>query len=93
MPFYRYGHPGKDTYAHLNFGRRAGPERCVMPRFEIDDPKIGEMCGRMSVALCDAPGCDKPMCEFHRMRGTKPNTDYCREHKPLEKESDYKDGW
>jgi hypothetical protein len=94
MPFYRYGNPGEDTAAHLNFGRKAGPARCVMPRFEKDDPGIGQMCGRMSVALCDAPQCDKPICDLHRTRHTKKaNTDFCPDHKHMDGFEDGKDGW
>jgi hypothetical protein len=84
MPFYRYGDPGSDTTAHLNFGRKSGPQRCAMPKFPQDNPDLGYVCGRMSVALCDAPGCDIPMCELHRTRhATKPNTDYCSDHKEM----------
>ena len=84
MPFYRFGAPGEDTWAHLNFGRRGGSKSCVMPRFEQDNPNIGEACGRMSTALCDAPGCDKPMCSLHRTKHvSKPNTDFCSDHKEL----------
>lgn len=84
MPFYRYGNPGEDTWAHLNFGRKGGPSRCVSPRFEKDQAAISEMCGRMSVALCDATGCDKPMCELHRTKhNTKTNTDFCPNHKEM----------
>lgn len=53
-----------------------------MPRFEKDNPKLGDTCGRMSVALCDHLGCDKPMCELHRTKhASKANTDFCSEHK------------
>lgn len=82
MPFYRYGKPGEDRWAHLNFGRRGGPAACASPRLPLDDPKIGAICGRQSVALCDAKGCDLPMCELHRTRhATKPNTDFCPNHR------------
>jgi hypothetical protein len=38
----------------------------------------------MSVALCDAPGCDVPICEFHQTKHpTKSNTDYCPKHKEM----------
>lgn len=81
MPFYRYGDPGEDTWAHLNFGKRA-PRPCVMPAFPEDNKAIGLMCSRMSVALCDSKGCDKPICELHRTRHvTKSNTDFCTDHK------------
>jgi hypothetical protein len=82
MPFYRYGDPGEDHWAHLNYGRKAGPHNCRMPRFEKDDPQLGNMCGRASVALCDSKACDKPICELHRTKhATKPNTDVCTDHK------------
>ena len=84
--FYRLGNPGEDTIAHINTGRKPSGEKCRMPRFEKDNPQFGEICGRMSVALCDAPRCDKPMCERHRTRhATKPNTDYCTEHVEMAK--------
>ena len=79
--WYRYGDPGADTIAHINTGRRSSGQRCASRRFEKDNPKLGEICGRMSVALCDFPGCDQPMCELHRTKhATKPNTDFCPEH-------------
>ena len=82
--FYRLGEPGSDTVAHINTGRRSSGEKCAMPRFEKDNPQWGEMCGRMSVAFCDAPGCDKPICTLHRTRhATKTNTDFCSEHAEL----------
>lgn len=82
--FYRWGEPGEDTVAHLNTGRKASGEKCAMPRFEKDNPNYGELCGRRSVALCDAPGCDKPICQLHRTKhANKPNTDYCSEHVAL----------
>lgn len=75
------GKPGEDCWAHINTGRRSSGEKCRLPRFEKDDPKIGSICGRMSVALCDYPGCDIPMCELHRVKHkTKPNTDFCPNH-------------
>lgn len=81
--FYRFGDPGEDSVAHLNTGRKHY-EKCAMPRFEKDNPALGEGCGRMSVALCDAPGCDKPICRLHRTEHPmKANTDYCPEHKAL----------
>jgi hypothetical protein len=79
--WYRYGAPGEDTIVHINTGSRSSGQRCASPRFAKDDPKIGRICGRMSVALCDWPGCDKPMCELHCTKhATKPNTDFCPEH-------------
>lgn len=87
MPFYRIGEPGKDSFAHLNMGRRAGPAICTCDRFPNDNPSNGRWCGRMSVALCDAPRCDRPMCELHRTKhATKGNTDFCPEHKDLANE-------
>lgn len=84
MPFYRIGEPGEDSWAHLNMGRKAGPAPCIMPAFALDDHKIGQTCARMSVALCDAPSCDRPVCEGHRTRhATKSNTDFCPEHKEM----------
>lgn len=84
MPFYRYGVPGSDHMAHLNFGRKAGPKACQEARFPEDDHRVGPMCSRPSTALCDAPGCDKPICELHRTRhATNANTDFCSEHKEL----------
>lgn len=94
--FYRMGDPGEDTVAHINTDRRNSGAKCRMPRFEKDDPQWGDLCGRMSVALCDAPlqpqptsmmqytTCDKPICELHRIKHvTKPNTDFCPDHKEL----------
>ena len=84
MPWYRIGKPGEDALAHLNLGRRAGPAQCAMPTFAQDDHKIGNKCGRQSVALCDGPGCDAPICEFHRTKHrTKADTDYCPAHSHL----------
>jgi len=84
MPFYRLGTPGEDTWAHLNMGRKAGPQQCAMPAFPEDNKEIGLKCGRMSVALCDGPGCDKPICELHRIKhATKGNTDFCSDHKEM----------
>ena len=55
-----------------------------MPRFEKDDPKIGSICGRMSVALCDGPACDKPVCELHRTKDrARTDTDFCPDHSHL----------
>lgn len=84
--FYRIGEPGEDAVAHINTGRRPSGERCQMPRFENDNPQWGDVCGRISVALCDAPGCDKPICAKHRMKHpTKANTDFCSDHAPQAK--------
>ncbi len=84
--FYRLGAPGSDMVAHINTGRRSSGERCRMPRFELDDPKHGHMCGRMSIALCDAQNCDVPICELHRVKhSTKANTDFCTDHKDMAK--------
>ena len=84
MPFYRYGIPGEDTSVHLNFGRKGGPRQCTMEKFPEDNGRIGMMCGRPSVALCDAPGCDKPICAMHCTKHpTKANTDFCSDHKEL----------
>lgn len=89
MPFYRIG-PGSDRVAHLNFGsRKNAPPCCGCPRFEQDNPQYGDVCSRVSVALCDAPGafgktCDTPMCEKHRTRDPRrADTDYCWEHASL----------
>ncbi len=84
MPFYRCGNPGEDSWAHINFGRRSGPAKCVMPKLDRDNGAVSLYCNRMSVALCDAPACDKPVCEHHRTRhATKSNVDLCPEHKHL----------
>lgn len=84
MPFYRVGEPGRDALVHLNLARKATPDSCRVARFPTDDPKLGERCGRMSIALCDAPGCDMPICEGHRTKHTsRANTDFCPEHKGL----------
>jgi len=80
--FYRFGEPGADTIAHINTGRKPSGARCASPRFEKDNPEFGPMCGRISVALCDFPKCDKPMCRLHRTKHPiLINTDYCPEHK------------
>jgi len=90
--FYRVGEPGEDAIVHLNTGRRSSGPRCVMPRFPEDNPSYGEICGRLTVALCDhrvsppnaAPvTCDAAICELHRVKHlTEPNTDFCPDHKP-----------
>jgi hypothetical protein len=55
-----------------------------MNRFPEDNPQWGAACGRMSVALCDTPGCDKPICEKHRTKhATKANTDFCVDHQSM----------
>ena len=90
--FYRIGKPGEDIVAHINTGRKKTGARCASPRFDLDNPAHGELCGRISAALCDYPldsfpshntllTCDRPMCEDHRTKHkTKPNTDYCTLH-------------
>lgn len=79
--FYRIGNPGEDTVAHINTGRRNSGAKCVMPRFEQDSAQWGQVCGRISTVLSDAPGCDKPVCELHRVKHpAKANTDYCTDH-------------
>lgn len=92
MPFYRMGEPGEDFVAHVNFGRKPGAAGCRAPRLPGDKANWGDTCGRMSVALCDAPAgqdlagkkltCDMPLCEHHRARGGK-NIDYCPRHAHL----------
>ncbi len=87
--FYRMGAPGEDAMVHLNTGRKSSGEKCASPRFEKDNSSFGAICGRMSVALCDAPRCDKPMCELHRTKhATKPNVDFCPEHAAMAGASD-----
>lgn len=54
--------------AHINTGRSSSGKPCKMPRFDKDDPSIGSVCGRMSVALCDGPHCDVPICAKHRTK-------------------------
>ena len=82
--FFRLGEPGADIVAHINTGRRSSGARCAMQKFERDNPDNGLMCGRMSVALCDGPCCDKPICELHRTKhAQKSNTDFCPHHKEL----------
>lgn len=84
MGFYRFGDPGEDTVAHLNFGSKRGPQKCVMAKFPKDNEQFGQICGRTSVALCDSPGCDKPICELHRIKHpSKTNTDFCLDHVDL----------
>jgi hypothetical protein len=91
MAFYRT--EDGSSAMHVNFGRKPGPAQCVSPALEMDNHKIGERCGRMSVALCDFPvgktlggrplTCDAPMCAHHRT-SVGPNIDYCPRHpKPL----------
>jgi hypothetical protein len=87
MAFYRT-EDGRGT-VHINFGRRAGPAPCRGPLLTTDDAKLGAHCGRISVALCDAPvgealdgtplTCDMPMCEHHRTQ-VGPNLDHCPRH-------------
>jgi hypothetical protein len=84
MPFYRVGNPGEDSIAHFKLGGKTRPQRCAMPKFPEDDRRPGATCGRMSVALCDGPGCDKAICELHRTKHpVKSDTDYCPDHKRL----------
>lgn len=84
MPFYRMGEPGADDWFHVNLGSRPGPAKCVMPALAGDNLGIGRVCARMSEALCDAPGCDRPICEHHRTKDTsRKNTDYCPDHAHL----------
>lgn len=78
---------------HVNFGRKAGPAQCRAPRFETDDPKLGEHCGRMGGTLCDAPvgeslagkrlTCDMPLCDHHATHVEGKDLDYCPRHKHL----------
>lgn len=87
MPFYRMD--DGYTVVHINFGRKRGPVPCVAPRLEGDDPKVGERCGRITVALCDFHAghdlagkpltCDAPMCERHRLK-VGANLDHCPRH-------------
>lgn len=85
MPFYRYGPPGGDIWVHLRFGAKSRvPQNCVSPAFPEDNHKTGHLCARSAVALCDAPGCDKPICELHRtMHKSKDNTDFCPDHEGM----------
>jgi hypothetical protein len=81
---YRFGAPGEDTVMHINTGRKSSGQRCAMPRLEKDNPSFGAICGRMSIALCDAPKCDKPICELHRTKHVeKANTDFCSDHRSM----------
>jgi len=92
MPFYRT-EDGGGTF-HLNTGRRrrAIAPPCRAPRLPGDAPDIGSICGRLSVALCDAPAgqdldgklltCDMPICQHHRTKGG-PDLDYCPRHEHL----------
>jgi hypothetical protein len=81
MPIYRVGGPGEDIIAHLRMTRPSRP--CACPKFEDDKGSLN-CCARMGVALCDGPGCDKPICELHRTKhATKPDTDFCPDHKNM----------
>lgn len=92
MPFYRVDlGPERSGWAHINIRRALRP--CVGPALEFDDAaQFGGKCGRISIALCDAPAgedlagkpvtCDAPLCEHHRTRGGT-NVDYCPRHKHL----------
>jgi hypothetical protein len=85
MPIYRT-EDGRG-WMHINFGRKPGPLPCRAPRLSTDDASLGKICGRMSVALCDAPAgvdhegrtqtCDMPVCDHHRVRAGE-NVDYCK---------------
>jgi hypothetical protein len=86
MPFYWMDLPnGELAWVHMNFGRKAGPAPCIAR----DDEHGGRKCGRMSVALCDAPAgetlggktltCDAPLCAKHRTK-VGPNRDACPRH-------------
>lgn len=89
---YRVGDPGQDIVVRLNFGRKNVPAGCVAPHLVGDNPKWGPKCGRVSVALCDAPAghdlggraltCDALICEHHRVKGG-PDIDYCPRHRTL----------
>jgi hypothetical protein len=82
--FYRFGKPGEDRFAHINTGRRSTGSPCKSPRFPEDNSQCGEICGRLTVALCDCTGCNAPMCELHRTRHpTLRNTDFCPKHAHL----------
>lgn len=82
--FYRFGKPGEDCVVHVKTARSCSAERCASPRFPDDSPKGGSRCNRMAVALCDATGCDAPMCDLHRTADQlRPNTDFCPEHKDI----------
>lgn len=92
MPFYRTD-DGQGTM-HVNFGRKAGPAPCRGPLLPGDATAFGDICGRMSVALCDFPAgrtlggqpltCDMPLCEQHRTKvGT--NQDHCPRHAKQER--------
>jgi hypothetical protein len=85
MPVYRIDlGDGTTAFAHVNFGRRAGPLPCV-----AFDEELKAKCGRMSVALCDHPSgrtlggkeltCDAPMCERHRTKVGR-GVDHCPRH-------------
>lgn len=83
MGWYRIGAPGMDTVALICRGNKS-VKQCQAPRFDEDDSKHGPNCGRMSVALCDGPKCDLPICDMHRTRHqVKYDTDYCPSHKGL----------
>lgn len=86
-PWYRLGEPGQDIVFHSCIrGKKGPPASCRAPRFEKDNPKHGEMCGRMSMVLCDGPAgetlggkpltCDMPLCKEHRTH-VGPDRDLC----------------
>lgn len=80
--WYRFGAPGEDTVAHLNTGRKHYP-KCGFPRFPEDDPRHSDFCQRIARKLCDAPRCDKPICDLHATTGSKADTDFWPDHKEL----------
>lgn len=81
--FYRFDGPDGSYWVHMRGGRL--PAACVAR----DPDKPTERCGRMSVALCDAPAgetlggkpltCNAPICERHRTSVGK-NLDHCPRH-------------
>ncbi|MBI1353243.1 MAG: hypothetical protein GC160_02775 [Acidobacteria bacterium] len=83
--WFRIGKPGEDWLAHVHArGKTSQYCVCVSPRFPEDKAEYGPACGRMVVALCDATGCDAPMCELHRTKDpVLPNTDFCPKHKEI----------
>lgn len=96
MPFYRIDiGDGRTTWAHLNFGRKAGPSLCVAPRLERDHPidNDGGRCCRIATKLCDAPAgrdlggtrltCSMPICDEHAAHVVGKDVDYCPRHAHL----------
>lgn len=80
MPFYR-SEDGQ-SWVHMRMSGPA-PEACTAEKLAGDTERGGHMCGRPSVALCDADvggkTCDAPMCEHHRLSVGK-NLDHCPTH-------------